>query len=354
MLAFASLTRRGQLQRLRRLGRTALASYGVYDGQLTLLRHQQNTTFKVEARGGPFVLRINRPRVHTRETIGSEMAWLSALRRDTALGVPAPVAALDGSLAVVATDPSVPEEHVCVLLRRLDGRFVDQRLTPAHLHQVGLLQAHLQKHAESWAPPSRFLRPRVDTLTEAAKVDSMARCADSARAVHYPTSEDGDRARQLVEALVSSDDAGLLDAALELVRATTRKLAAGSGSFGLIHDDLHYENVLFHRGAAQAIDFDDCGWGFHLYDLAVTLWELEGSATVRRAARRTPRGLCTGTPAGGRSHGSPPGDVCPPQDAELLWILESREHTAFREGWRAWAREELDGLAAALKTPTLR
>jgi hypothetical protein len=25
----------------------------------------------------------------------------------------------------------------------------------------------------------------------------------------------------------------------------------------------------------------------------------------------------------------------------LLWILESREHAAFRNTWRTWAREEL-------------
>ena len=66
---------------------------------------------------------------------------------------------------------------------------------------------------------------------------------------------------------------------------------------GLIHADLHYENFLFHDGVARAIDFDDCGWGFYLYDVAVTLWELEEDAsTTRGYATRSL--LSTGTTAG--------------------------------------------------------
>ena len=349
MDAFASLSRRAQLSRLRRLGRTALASYGLEDARLTLLRYEQNTTFRVDARGGPYVLRINRPRVHTPDTIGSEMAWLSALRRDTDLGVPEPVTARDGSLIVVARDPGAPEPHVCVLLRWLEGRFIDQRLTSAHLQRVGALEGHLQQHAASWTRPSGFLRPRVDTLTEAAKIDSMAQSAAVARHGDHPAPEDGDRSQQLVEGLVSTDAAAIFARALEIVWATTRKLAKETDAFGLIHGDLHHENFLFHRSEARAIDFDDCGWGFHLYDLAVTLSELVGrqrydelrDALVEAYVRIRPL----------------PHDYAVHLEALfilrrmqiLLWVLESREHAAFRNTWQAWARDELDAIAASME-----
>ena len=33
------------------------------------------------------------------------------------------------------------------------------------------------------------------------------------------------------------------------------------------------ENVLIHDGAVRIIDFDDCGYGWHMYDLAVALYQ---------------------------------------------------------------------------------
>ena len=47
-------------------------------------------------------------------------------------------------------------------------------------------------------------------------------------------------------------------------------------AFGVIHADYILGNVRFLGRQPGAIDFDDCGWGFVLYDLAVTLSELEG------------------------------------------------------------------------------
>jgi len=346
--AFASLSRRGQLGRLRCVGRTALSSYGFEDARLTLLRYEQNTTFRVDAHGGPYVLRINRPQVHTPDTIGSEMAWLSALRRDTDLGVPAPVAARDGSFVVVAHDSGVPEPHVCVLLHWLDGRFINQRLAPAHLRRVGALAGQLQEHAATWPPPSAFLRPRVDTLTSDAKIDSMARSAALARHGDHPTAADADRALQLVDALVSSDGAALFARALEVVWATTRTLAEETGAFGLIHGDLHYENVLFHRGETRAIDFDDCGWGFHLYDLAVTLWELESRPRydeLRDALLEAYAGIRP-MPEDHAIHLRAMFVLRRMQI--LMWVLESRAHAAFRDEWQAWARDELDAIATVV------
>ena len=40
----------------------------------------------------------------------------------------------------------------------------------------------------------------------------------------------------------------------------------------MIHSDLNLGNLLFSEGEARAIDFDDCGPGYWMYDLAVALW----------------------------------------------------------------------------------
>jgi Ser/Thr protein kinase RdoA (MazF antagonist) len=346
--AFASLSRRDQLSRLRRLGRTALASYGLENARVTLLRFEHNTTFRVDASTGRYLLRINRPQVHGPDTIGSEMAWLTALRRDTDLGVPEPVAARDGSLVVVVSDAGVPEARSCVLLRWLDGRFVDQGLVPGHLWRVGLLAGRLQEQAATWAPPAGFLRPRVDTLTSQGKIDSISPSAAVALDGEHPSAADAELAIGLVEALFSRKDATILAKALEAVWATTHRLAKETAAFGLIHGDLHHENVLFDKGEAQAIDFDDCGWGFYLYDLAVTLFEIEDRPRYNEL-----RDALGGAYATTRRL---PRDYAIHLDALLvlrrmqilLWIIESREHAAFRDDWRRWARDELYSIARAI------
>ena len=53
-----------------------------------------------------------------------------------------------------------------------------------------------------------------------------------------------------------------------------QRLGQGPNVFGLIHADAHLDNVLFDGQQARLIDFDDCGFGYRIYDVAVALWEL--------------------------------------------------------------------------------
>jgi Ser/Thr protein kinase RdoA (MazF antagonist) len=71
---------------------------------------------------------------------------------------------------------------------------------------------------------------------------------------------------------------------MEIFRATAERawqdlqaLGEDRNVFGLIHRDLHPWNFVFHNGAVYIIDFDSCGWGYYLYDMAVTLVELDFS-----------------------------------------------------------------------------
>ena len=59
-----------------------------------------------------------------------------------------------------------------------------------------------------------------------------------------------------------------------------RRLAAygqGNDRFGLIHCDLRLANLLIDDGAVKVIDFDDCGFGWYIYDAAtpVSFYEHE-------------------------------------------------------------------------------
>jgi Ser/Thr protein kinase RdoA (MazF antagonist) len=67
----------------------------------------------------------------------------------------------------------------------------------------------------------------------------------------------------------------LFEAVGERAGEVMERLGTGRSVFGLIHADLIFSNVLFHRGEACAIDFDDCGFGYFLYDLAILLDRIE-------------------------------------------------------------------------------
>jgi hypothetical protein len=61
--------------------------------------------------------------------------------------------------------------------------------------------------------------------------------------------------------------------AARMTRVMTQ-LGNAADSVGLIHADLHLDNALVWHDDVRVNDFDDCGSGYWLYDIAVALWEL--------------------------------------------------------------------------------
>lgn len=263
---FLALGRAGQTRRLARLAATALRSYPIRPVRVTRLAQGWNAGFAVvDDRGQRFVLRVHRPDGPSAERIGSELAWLAALGHDTDLVVPRPASTVEGKLYTVTAAPGVPEARVCDLLGWIDGRFRYDSLRPAHLRRVGALAARLQEHGRSWPRPEGFRRPRVTAAT------ALADTLEDDLGVEL-----GDHIAGLVTAADPDWDGGLVREVVNRARAARDAVGADAG---LQHADLHYENVLFTTGSGiAAIDFDDCGFGPYVYDLAVILTEMWGRA----------------------------------------------------------------------------
>jgi Ser/Thr protein kinase RdoA (MazF antagonist) len=328
MQAFETLSLRGQLGRLRRLAVEALATYEIRPARLVPIGHMENTIFRVETPDGePYVLRIQRttgspfhpPR--SADEVRSEMAWITAVRRETGLAVPEPVPTAEGAPLTIIEVEGVPAPRACVLFRWQPGRFLDAGLTPSHLERVGEFTARLHAHAVGFEPPAIFSRGRIEDV--------------SSEAAEYATG--------LVGEECGREAASLVESVMELVGRAQRELGTGPDVFGLIHADLHQENYLFDRGRVRAIDFDDCGWGHFVYDLAVTLSELQhlpDSAALRTGLFRGYRAV----------------RPLPPEHERYvevftalrvlkltLWFLEQRDHPAFA-GWEADVRDGLEDL----------
>jgi Ser/Thr protein kinase RdoA (MazF antagonist) len=68
----------------------------------------------------------------------------------------------------------------------------------------------------------------------------------------------------------------MLESARVKVSERLADLGFSPDRFGLIHADPTPTNVLIKGGnPAALVDFDDCGFGWFVYDLAVALWEYE-------------------------------------------------------------------------------
>jgi Ser/Thr protein kinase RdoA (MazF antagonist) len=308
----------------------ALAAYSIHEPRLTVLGHADNTTFRVDlATGERFVLRIHRHPLKTPEIVRSELTWLAALQQ-TDLVVPSPVRTRNGDLLTVATAAGVPEPRICVLFRWMRGRFLDDQLTPAHLERVGAFMARLHICGAQFRPSEGFVRGRLDHLYGKPRGinESFAR-----QQVDNP--DDEAAALQLVANICSPADARAVERLIRRIRTIQRLLGHGPQTFGLIHGDMHQENYLFHQGQVRAIDFDDCGYGHYVYDLAVTLFNVRGrdDTTLLRASflagYRSVRPLSI-------EHEQCIDTFFDLRDLQMmLWAIEMREHPAFRDRWAA-------------------
>jgi Ser/Thr protein kinase RdoA (MazF antagonist) len=173
------------------------------------------------------------------------------------LSVAEPIPAADGSLVSYVAPEWASEPRRCVLLRWLPGRREEADMTPANLSLAGSHIARLHRYSEQGGVPEGLVFPYVWDL-------------DWVFGETVPLwSKKG-------ESVYSPNQLAVLRAAAERVRRDLKELGKGSEVFGIIHRDLTMNNILFYGGKAYVIDFEFCGWGYYLFDIAVTLSSLEG------------------------------------------------------------------------------
>ena len=241
----------------------ALSAYGfeVKPQHLVQVGEGIHTTFRVDPPGQPrHLLRLYGE--YDARTVASECEWLEALRRDTGLHLPVPVAHGDGWVVEAGSEDTSRAPRPVALFRWVDGEpLTDVRpgAEASAYRRLGELMARLHRHGAQFTPDAGFNRPRYDAQgllgTDALLEGTAAEAAAS----------------RLTAAAI-----GHLDAAAAETRQALQAFGESSEVFGLIHGDLQLTNYLLHRGEAGAIDFADCGWGHHLYDMATALLPLWG------------------------------------------------------------------------------
>ena len=218
----------------------------------------ENATFRVEVGGAPTaVLRVHRPGYQGRPEIRSELAWIGALRAAGAVATapPLPLCGGDAPASVAVAGLAL---HVSAF-GFLPGDAPAAGLVPC-FERLGEVTARLHGHARGWRRPGWFRRQRWDwaaTLGEAPIWGDWRAAPD-----------------------LAADGRALIGRAVRRLEARLAAYGTGPERFGLIHADLRLANLLADGERLAVIDFDDCGFGWFIYDFAASVSFLEHDPAV--------------------------------------------------------------------------
>ncbi|KMV69285.1 serine kinase [bacteria symbiont BFo1 of Frankliniella occidentalis] len=235
---------------LQRLAERTLARYpAALQGKLSLLCRSENATFLLEAGGKRYALRLHRPDYHQYADIVSELQWLDALR-ETGIEVPQAVADSAGETVQTLVLEEGTVRHA-VLFHWIEGEMPGTDVDPRAFRQLGNITARLHQHSRRWQQPAGFQRIIWDHHTMVSAQSHWGDWRDA------PNLRIGDRA--------------IVEQAIARVGSELAEFGKAPHNYGLIHADLRLTNLLLHKGETRVIDFDDCGFGWYLHDLAAAI-----------------------------------------------------------------------------------
>lgn len=256
------------LSTLQRLASSALLCWDKKPRDIQLIKRRENAVFRiVDTDGNAYAMRIHREGYHSGKALRSELQWMSALRL-SGIDVPTIVPATDGHPFVMAHVDGLRAPRQVDLLEWIDGRPLgtSEGGLGNNLHDieriyrtVGSIAARLHNQATGWPLPDGFERHRWDLEGLVGEQPVWGRFWDLAA--------------------LTAHERDLLIRARDRVRCELRAIVErtdGQHRFGLIHADFVPENLLLSAaGAVRLIDFDDAGFGWHLFELATALYFIQ-------------------------------------------------------------------------------
>ncbi len=241
------------------------------------LKYSENFTYCLESEREKkkYVLRVNRPGYHSLEELKGELLWMKALRRDTDLLMADVLSGSDGEyIQRLVFDSS--EDYVCTLFSFVEGegiRGMEPERLISYQRKIGAITAKLHLHSMSWNKDQhlpRFHWDLEDLFGEGARWGDWS-----------------------LNTELTPEQRELFGQTVEIGRGRLLDYGKSSDRYGLIHSDLNINNILIQGDQVKVLDFDDCGYGWFLYDLSTAVLEyddtleemiqawLEGYETVR-------------------------------------------------------------------------
>jgi len=253
MSNFFNLPEETQKDELVFFSRVILANYVLEVDLIECVSFEYNTTMKVMATDGrEFALRININSPRTTENLRAEIAWVQFLERDGRVRAPKMVPTKDGSYLTEIFHEKSGRTLRSVLYQWIPGVEPDEEEPELiQVEAMGRAMGLMHNIATGFELPVDSNLPQLD--------DVMWWTED------FLLSE---------KSVLDSDTKSLISKALTIIAAHVAQLYVGVKPV-LIHADLHGGNVLWNEDSLSVIDFDDCGIGLPIQDLATAKYYLD-------------------------------------------------------------------------------
>ena len=230
------------------------------DTKVYHLKYSENFTYRLESEmtGEKYVLRVNRPGYHDLTELESELSWIRAVKRDTDIRTADVLPGKDGKLIQQLALAGSTDKYVCSLFSFVEGIGIrgmsTEELIP-YQKQIGAITAKLHLHAMSWNADNSLPRFHWD-------IEDM----------FGDTSRWGDWSKN--PALTESQKE-IFSQTVAIGCKRLEKYGKKPDRYGLIHSDLNINNILVDGDQVKILDFDDCGYGWFLFDLSTAVLEYD-------------------------------------------------------------------------------
>jgi Ser/Thr protein kinase RdoA (MazF antagonist) len=259
--------------------REALRAFPIAPDEVQVVALSENVTFRVTERNGgdAYVLRLHRPGYHTLAELQAERVWTRALA-DAGIAVPIPVTTRDGGDYVRVSVEALGQQREAGVTRWIEGELLANVLQDSDeaavlerwFEQLGGLEARMHNQSSGWRPPPSFRRHAVDADGLMGEAPFWGPFWD------HP--------------ILSPVERGLLLDTRDRIRGAMERYGRDPATFGMIHADMHPGNLLVDGDRLTVIDFDDAGFGWHAYDIAVALFYYQSSPHFAAVQRMFVRG----------------------------------------------------------------
>lgn len=239
----------------------ALEQWDVSARKIVQISRTENVVFRVDgADGKRYALRIHRAGYHTLGELESEPHWTAALG-EAKIGAPLAVLTAAGNHYAEVSIPQTDETRHVGLIGWFEGKTIEEIVEAdgnadnqaVWYAKLGALMARMHNQASSWSAPDGFVRHSLDMDGFVGENPFWGRFWEIPE--------------------LSDDQQALMGKARGWIEDRLKDYPKGPDNFSMIHADLRTANVMVHEDHLNVIDFDDAGFGWHLYDIAVALFD---------------------------------------------------------------------------------